>query len=148
MEKNTPSRESFQRDYLVSSMSQYEVPKYIVGAVMKNGLFFVIRRAINRLRFRVTCRVLYNLDLLRTCQIHYNQLKASKVLRWLILKSMTSYRLSTLISKIENHYKPENSVKIVNLRSSKIFDDMIKENADKISREEKFITSKFIYNAK
>lgn len=133
MEKNTPFRASSQSDFMANANSLLEVPQSIVKIAKKFGLSCGIRIAINRLRFRVMCRVLYSIDLLRTCQIHYNQLKASKVLRWIILKSMTSYRLSILISGIENHYRPENSVKTVSPRSSKLFQEMLKKQNNFVS---------------
>ena len=127
MEKVTLSRGNSLNEFTEKSISTLVVPKSSVKIMAKYGLLVAIRIVINRLRFRVMCRVLYSLDLLRICQIHYNQLKASKVTRYLILKSITSYRFSTLIWRIENYYRPEKYVKGVSPRSSKMFEEMLKK---------------------
>ena len=105
MERNYISPVSSLTSSLESVYSTSLVPKSIVRIMAKFGPRVAIAIAINRLRYRVKCRILYSIDLLRTLQNNYHRLKASKVRLWMIRKSVASPRLSTLIWRIEMHFR-------------------------------------------
>lgn len=118
MEKNSTSPANSPIEYLEYIRKKSEVPNNLFRVAMKFGLFTAISIGINRLRYRVRCRVLYNLDLLRTLQINLYRLNARRVTVWMIRKSITSRFWSNLLYRIENHYRRDYSVNFSKVRNS------------------------------
>lgn len=107
-----------------------EVPNNFFLIMIKFGLFTAISIGINRLRWRIRCRVLYNLDLLRTLQANLYRLKASKVTVWMLKKSIISRFWSNLLYRIEMHYRRDYSVNFIKTRNSdvkKLFSSLYKQ---------------------
>lgn len=130
MEKNYISQENFQKEYLELIRKKSEVPNNFFAIMVKFGLFTAISIGINRLRWRVQCHVLYNLDLLRTLQANLHRLKASKVTVWMLEKSITSRFWSNLLYRIESHYRRDYSVNFTKVRNSdakKLFSSLYKQ---------------------
>lgn len=108
-----------------------EVPNNWFRIVLKFGLLTAISIVINHLRYRVKCRVLYSIDLLRTLQQNLYRLKASKVRVWMIRKSMTSRFWSNLLYRIEMRYRKDYSVNFTKVRNSdlkKLFSSLYKQS--------------------
>lgn len=119
MEKNSTFPVNSQTEFLKTVSRTCEVPSSFIKMTARFGLARSVSIVINRLRYRMMCRVLYSVDLLKTLQIHYNQLKASKVVLWIVRKSMTSLWLRKLLWKIEMHYRGECKGTFTSLRNSK-----------------------------
>lgn len=119
MENIYKFRENSSTASLESASSITSVPKSIIRIMVKFGLRVAIPIAINRLRYRVRLRMRYNLALLRTLQANYNKLDANRLTKWLIRKSITSYRLSNLLWRIEMHFNADCSGTFTKLQNSK-----------------------------
>lgn len=131
MEKNYISQENFQNEYSELIRKKSEVPNNLFRIMVKFGLPTAISIGINRLRFRVKCRVLYNIDLLRTLQTNLYRLNASRVTVWMIRRSITSRFWSNLLYRIENHYRKDYSVNFTKVRNSdvkKLFSSLYKQS--------------------
>lgn len=119
MENNYKYRENSSTASLENVSSITSVPKSFIKIMVKFGLRVAIAIVINRLRYRVRLHIRYNLALLRTLQNNYSKLDASRLTKWLIRKSITSYRLSNLIWRIEMYFNADCSGTFTKIQNSK-----------------------------
>lgn len=129
MESNSTFPVNSQTEYIKIVSRTCEVPNSFIKMMVRFGLVRSVSIVINRLRYRIMCRILYNLDFLKTLQIYYNQLKASKVVLWIIRKSMTLLWLRKLLWKIEMHYRGDCKGTFTSLRNSKTIEKDILESS-------------------
>lgn len=107
MEKIYQSPVNSRSAFLESANSITSVPDSFLRIMAKFGFRTAIAIAINRLRYRVMCRILYSVDFLKTLQINYNQLSASKLTLFLVRRSIQSSFWRKVIYKIEHHFRPD-----------------------------------------